>query len=67
MESKRGLSGKNLPSGGPKGYQTFPRGAYFKLKKPKKMRPRVAPWACLEKQWVRTCSSLTVVIPDFGG
>ena len=35
--------------------------------KPKKMRPRVAPWACLEKQWVRTCSSLTVLNPDFGG
>ena len=29
------------------------------------MRPTVAPWACLDKQWVQTCSSLTVLNPDF--
>ena len=39
----------------------------FGLQKPKKKRAKVAQWACQEKQWVRTCSSLTVFNPDFGG
>ena len=47
--------------------RTFPCLSDFGLQKPKKMWPRVAPWACLEKQWVWTCSSLTVLNPDFGG
>ena len=94
-EKSEGVVWKNLPSGGPEGNQTFPRGAApmeslitqgtsrgliyrqslrtfhclsdFGLHKPKKMWPRVDPWACLEKQWVWTCSSLTVLNPDFGG
>ena len=38
----------------------------FWVQKTKKMRPRVAPWACLEKQLVWTCSSLRVLNSDFG-
>ena len=62
-----------LPQGQPVGkfsrqsLRTFQGLSYFWLQKPKKMWPRVAPWVCLEKQLVRTCSSLTVLNPDFGG
>ena len=62
-----------LPKGPPMGnffrqsMMTFHCLSDFGLQKPKQMRPRVAPWACLEKQWVVNCSSLTVLNPDFGG
>ena len=71
VKSPKGLSGKICPP---------PVGKFFRqslrtihclsdpgLQKPKKMQPRVALWACQEKQWARSCPSLTVVNPDFGG
>ena len=66
-EKSEGVVWKNLPFVGSEGNQTFPRGADFGLQQPKKMSPRVAPWECVEKQWVWTCSSLTVLNPDFSG
>ena len=58
----------------PRGTQGTSRGQIFRqslrtfhclsdlgLQKPKKMGPSIAPWACLEKEWVRTCSCLTLV------
>ena len=42
-------------------FQTFHCLSGFGLQNPNKMRPRIAPWACLLKQWVWTCSGLTGV------
>ena len=62
-----------LPEGPPvgkffrKSLRTFHCLSDFGLRKPKKVWPSVAPWACLEKQWVQTSLSLTVLNPDFGG
>ena len=61
-----------LPEGPPAGkffrqsLRTFHFWSDFGLQKPKTMWPRVGPWACLEKQLVLTCSSLTVFNPDLG-
>ena len=55
------------PSVGLQSLRTFHCLPDFVLQKAKKVRLWVAPWACLEKQWVWTCLSRTVLNPDFGG
>ena len=43
--------------------RTFHCFSDFELQKPKKMRPWVASWACLEKHWVHLIRSDTVLQP----
>ena len=45
----------------------FPLFIRLLASKPKKMQARVAPWACLDKHWIPTCTSLTVLNTVFGG
>ena len=45
----------------------FPLFVRLWASKTKEDAAQSCPWACLEKKWVRTCKSLTVLNAEFGG